>query len=320
MKEDRASKKTALSCRATQVFVDCCKCELTGTQVQVAAARRLPHYFVVMSMCPVPLQLPFEVLSGAAASCCVGNAPTRNCVVLSAGCVSAQQETLNNNVEGLYLMWWPSVDLITLGDDSVRNLVSEVSIPNRVRELCERCFFDCKSLTRVIFVPQSSLEHIGVEAFLGTNISEMAIPDSVRVLDDRCFSCCKCLFRVTFGEQSSLEHIGSNAFYGTRIGEFSFPQHISGTGGGCFFECKALSRVHLCESLRLQAIEVSLFGRTNLLEISIPASVRELCDRCFSECQNLELVMFHVVFAGAHWKRGILWNRHHKDSHSQRCT
>ena len=37
----------------------------------------------------------------------------------------------------------------------------EVSIPNNVRELCDRCFYECKSLRRVNFGSSSSLERIG---------------------------------------------------------------------------------------------------------------------------------------------------------------
>ena len=43
--------------------------------------------------------------------------------------------------------------------------VEEVSIPNGVRELCDRCFKECRSLRRVDFGSSSSLERIGFRAF-----------------------------------------------------------------------------------------------------------------------------------------------------------
>ena len=43
--------------------------------------------------------------------------------------------------------------------------VRYVSIPNNVRELCDRCFYRCKSLRRVNFGSSSSLERIGASCF-----------------------------------------------------------------------------------------------------------------------------------------------------------
>ena len=102
--------------------------------------------------------------------------------------------------------------------------IEEVSIPDSVRELCDRCFAGCSNLRRVRFGSSSSLERIGVEAFgsvrhekfgmLKCAIVEIRIPDSVRELCDRCFYECSCLSRVTFGPSSSLERIGFHAFAG----------------------------------------------------------------------------------------------------------
>ena len=56
--------------------------------------------------------------------------------------------------------------------------VEEVSIPDGVCELCDRCFKGCRSLHRVSFGPSSSLERIGFQAFpmsvscLGDPLSE----------------------------------------------------------------------------------------------------------------------------------------------------
>ena len=66
----------------------------------------------------------------------------------------------------------------------------EVSIPNNVRELCDRCFIGCASLRRVNFVSSSPLERIGVECFQESGVEELSIPDGVRELCDRCFCGC----------------------------------------------------------------------------------------------------------------------------------
>ena len=92
--------------------------------------------------------------------------------------------------------------------------IREVSIPNHVNELCERCFKGCKSLRRATFGPSSSLERIGVSCFEWTGLEEFAVPDSVRELCDHCFKRCMSLRRVTFGPASSLERIGVSCFVG----------------------------------------------------------------------------------------------------------
>ena len=57
--------------------------------------------------------------------------------------------------------------------------VEEVSIPDGVRELCDRCFCECESLRRVNFGSSSSLERIGFQAF-PRSVSYMCDPVSVK--------------------------------------------------------------------------------------------------------------------------------------------
>ena len=60
----------------------------------------------------------------------------------------------------------------------------EVSIPNSVSELCDRCFYKCKRLRRVTFGSSSSLKRIGVSCFWTSGVEEVSIPDGVRELCD----------------------------------------------------------------------------------------------------------------------------------------
>ena len=96
-------------------------------------------------------------------------------------------------------------------------VLSSVSIPSSVRELCDGCFRWCQSLRCVTFGSLSSIERIGVCCFAKTGIQEVSIPDSVRELCDDCFVFCSLLRRVTFGSSSSLERIGEHCFTGTRL-------------------------------------------------------------------------------------------------------
>ena len=87
-----------------------------------------------------------------------------------------------------------------------------MSIPDSVRELCDRCCNGCPELERLTFSPSSCLERIGARCFGGCKINELRIPDSVRELGDECFKECSWLSDVIFSPSSSLERIGFQAF------------------------------------------------------------------------------------------------------------
>ena len=60
-----------------------------------------------------------------------------------------------------------------------------VSIPNGVEELCERCFSECRNLSRVTFGESSSLNLIGNGAFCESGVVEGHVPDGIeRLLRD----------------------------------------------------------------------------------------------------------------------------------------
>ena len=110
----------------------------------------------------------------------------------------------------------------------------EVSIPNNVRELCDRCFIGCASLRRVNFGSCSSLERIGVECFEGSVVEDVSIPDGVRELCNRCFKKCKSLRRVNFGSSSSLERSGVSCFCWSGVEELSIPDGVRELCDRCF--------------------------------------------------------------------------------------
>ena len=103
--------------------------------------------------------------------------------------------------------------------------IEDISIPDSVRELCDRCFRGCRSLRRVNFGPSSSLERIGVSCFEDSGVEEVSIPDGVRELCDNCFKGCKNLRRVTFG-CSSLKRIGSACFDGCSHFDVKIPESV----------------------------------------------------------------------------------------------
>ena len=74
------------------------------------------------------------------------------------------------------------------GETSPCGLV-EISIPDSVCTLGDRCFKGCSDLRRVTFGSSSSLEQIGADCFANTCVEEFMIPDCVRArIGDVCFS------------------------------------------------------------------------------------------------------------------------------------
>ena len=154
----------------------------------------------------------------------------------------------------------------------------DVSIPNNVRELCNRCFHGCESLLRVTFGASSSLERIGVLCFAYAGVEEVSIPDGVRELGDRCFYDCKSLRRVMFGSSSSLERIGVCCFAFSSVEEVNIPDGVRELCDSCFYLCEGLRRVNFGSLLSLERIGFQ----------AIPMSVSCLCDPVRQTCCELE--------------------------------
>ena len=129
----------------------------------------------------------------------------------------------------------PNSKLECIGQELYQSLraVKEVSIPDSVRELCDRCFYECRNLKRVTFGLGSKLERIGKWAFFKTSVEEVNIPDNVRELCESCFNECCNLRDVTFGLGSKLELIGQEGFFGTNIVSVRIPDSVVELGDGC---------------------------------------------------------------------------------------
>ena len=131
--------------------------------------------------------------------------------------------------------------------------IREVSIPHNVRELCDGCFRECKSLRRVMFGSSASLERIGVSCFQETRVEEVAVPDSVRELCDGWFKGCMWLRLVTFGPSSSLERIGADWIQSMSVEEVAVPDACE-LCDGCFKGCRSLRRGTFGSSSSLERI------------------------------------------------------------------
>ena len=180
--------------------------------------------------------------------------------------------------------------------------LTEIYIPDSVEELGDSCFYECTSLSRIIFGPQSSLKRLGCRLFFGVyhnyacSLMEIRIPDQVEEIGDSCFYSCPELSQVIFGEHSSLKVIGQAAFSGDccsgcPVGNMQIPNSVERLCCNCFAGCGFLSCVRVDEASVLTLIGSHAFSYCAIKEIRIPDTVKELGAWCFQFCP-LERVTF----------------------------
>ena len=146
--------------------------------------------------------------------------------------------------------------------------ISDIFIPDSVKEIGYECFLACESLTKVQFGANPSVEIFGRNAFgcpdidpddidyqnfawnIAIGLSRIYIPDSVRRIEEGCFSGCPKLTLVSIGPDSRLEHIGKMAFTSPihkiescQIAEIYLPNGLKEIGDRCFAGCAKLERV-----------------------------------------------------------------------------
>lgn len=63
--------------------------------------------------------------------------------------------------------------------------LSEIDLPDAVDEIGDKCFCECRRLSRVRFGELSSLKSIGIEVFPASHLEEIVIPESLLGLLER---------------------------------------------------------------------------------------------------------------------------------------
>lgn len=119
--------------------------------------------------------------------------------------------------------------------------IKTVIIPDTVREIGEKAFWNCPELVDV-FLP-SNLVEMGANAFENCmKLSFVKIPSSLAFIPPFAFANCKSLEGVTFFE--GLEQIGYGAFQDcTSLNEIKLPESLKKIDRAAFAYCTSLNAV-----------------------------------------------------------------------------
>ena len=139
----------------------------------------------------------------------------------------------------VYLNWSEESDLTAAWhqySDSCGLLpqVRSLSLPSKVEELCDKCFWRHQNLWRAALGESPLLKRIGIEAFYECALKEIRIPDGVEDIGKRCFYGCSELVSVRFGERSVLKRIGVESFSGSGLQEIRVPDNVEELCDKCF--------------------------------------------------------------------------------------
>jgi len=168
--------------------------------------------------------------------------------------------------------------------DENGNEVTELIIPDRVKSIGERAFYNCTSLISIT-IPDS-VTSIGNHAFSHcTELTSITIPDSVKSIGDYAFEDCTSLISITIPD--SVTSIGDYAFYRcTSLISITIPDSVKSIGKSAFQNCTGLTSITIPDSVTSIG-NAAFYCCTGLTSITIPDSVTSIGDSAFSDCTSL---------------------------------
>ena len=164
-----------------------------------------------------------------------------------------------------------------------RELVS-YTIPDTVTVLCDRAFYDCKSLTSLT-IP-NSVTAIGDDVFYHCDIlTSLTIPNSVTSIGDSAFWDCSSLTSLTI--PNSVSSIGSTSFSGCfSLTTLTIPNSVTSIRFGVFRDCSSLTSLTIPDSVTSIG-DYAFSGCSSLTSLTIPNSVTAIGDCAFLGCSSL---------------------------------
>ena len=206
-----------------------------------------------------------------------------------------------------------------------RSALTEVNLPDTIKEIGSRAFYWCWNLTQVQ-LPQE-LEIIGERAFGNCNrLQKISIPDSVHTIEEYAFAYCASLKEVELPQSltsisnelfyecsiletvilpDGVEHIGRYAFSDcTALREIRLPAELVSVSEGAFADCTSLEKLQFHENFRYFYGQSTFSGCENLTEIRFTGDAPQFNDYTFS---NLTLTAYYPE-GNDTWTADVLQN------------
>ena len=179
-----------------------------------------------------------------------------------------------------------------------RTLIKSIAIPNSVKNIDEKAFYDCK-LKNVDISEDSELTTIGNIAFNQNPIKKFNLPPLMKTI--KANSLCSNIKEITVSPKNKyLSVINGNIIvsksdiskdkydtilYALRtIKTATIPSYIKKIADEAFRYCYYLREIHFLENSELEIIGKFSFGNSDLKTITIPDHVRIIDDHAFDYC------------------------------------
>lgn len=192
--------------------------------------------------------------------------------------------------------------------------VTSVKIPNTVRSLASKCFYQAG--IKSIEIP-NSVAWLGASCFEYSDLTTIQIPESVLGIGESCFESSD-LENVTLPK--SLTYIAKSCFgYCRKLKEISIPSSVTSFGDYVFYQCSSLARVDLPESLESIG-DRCFFICSSLEQIIIPSSMKYMGSETFDQCNNLRMIVCKALTPPVHIRYGMSYGDIFEDFDKRQCT
>ena len=174
--------------------------------------------------------------------------------------------------------------------------ISNVTLPNRVRNIEPRAFCGCSSLTGIT-IP-NGVTAIGNEAFAScSKLLTVAIPDSVTSIGNDAFKPCKSLISITVGDNNEYYASDNGVLYDKKQkalllypsannnNSYVIPDGVMTIGKMAFYSCKSLT------------------------DVTIPDSVTSIGNNALDNCKSLTSITVDENNKYYSSKDGVLFNK-----------
>ena len=201
--------------------------------------------------------------------------------------------------------------------------LSNLLIPNSVKEIGEMAFYNCSGLINITLPDEIESIEKGVFAFCG-GLTNLIVPDSVKKIGSGSFGFCSNLINIDipFGVEiigqlafvdcknlinitipDSIVKIDDNSFFGcVGLTYINIPKNVITIGTSVFFNCSNLNYINVNpENAIYTTIEGSLYSKNKKILIQyapgkkgscvIPKDVEIIGEYAFASCTNLTIVL-----------------------------